>query len=235
MTEVAPPPSPVDPQARESRRAEASARSMQQRLEWERAFLKAQPREESGGSTETSHAAGSETARTPGDAKHAGHGAHTDEAPSIAARAPARAAAPSPSTARAAGTTAGAVQLPEASPPATVASARSAREARPSRLEAAPRRPAAPPQPPQTSEREPATFGVYRDERGVRLWMRDAGIGREAGARIAQRLRRMLGRLGVRLASFTLNGTRLLRDEGPGAGSDAGRARDPELELDNFY
>ena len=65
--------------------------------------------------------------------------------------------------------------------------------------------------------------------------MRDTGIGREAGARIAQRLRRMLGRLGVRLVSFTLNGTRLLRDEGPGAGSHAGRARDPERELDIFY
>ena len=79
-------------------------------------------------------------------------------------------------------------------------------------------------------------MGLYRDEDEVRLWLRDSRIGRDAGSRLVQGLRRALALLGLRLRSFTLNGTRLVGDESSRVeGRREGDPPDPERVLDTFY
>jgi len=218
------------------RAPEASASRLQQRLEWERALLAAQPR--------SGHEPDPGAPRAPEAAAASSPAAPRAEPP---ARTAAAARADTPAAARA-GIPAGAPGEPSAAlatalparapapPPPSAAGERLGREPAAPRVAAPPRPARAAPAWPGGSAAEPAAFGVYRDEDEVRLWLRDLRIGRDAGSRLVEGLRRVLERLGLRLRSFTLNGARLAGDE-PAATAARRESRPPDAErvLDTFY
>ena len=65
----------------------------------------------------------------------------------------------------------------------------------------------------------------------VHLFMRTDRLDRDGGTRLIGRIRALLGRIGVRLAAFTLNGEKLV-DE---ASSLETNSPDSERELDTYY
>lgn len=235
MTRVDPPPLRVDSAASEPRPVDSAAERLQQRLEWERAFLDAQPRQQEAPSLRGRDAEpGSPVPTAAADAPSQPQPAlpEADAAPAGRSAAdPVAAPANPPALAAARVATPAPARPPVLAPRAAELPARPAPASGTPRSEVSRARAADPPSPPPR-EPERAALGVFQDEEGVRLWLRDAGIDPSTGTRLAQRLRRALAKLGLHLSSFTLNGSQLLRDASVRAAGDRAASRDPDRDLD---
>lgn len=220
----------------ELRPLDSATERMQQRLEWERAFLDAQPPRTSPG-PEPSEAPAAQATTDPGR--------HTS---------PQRVATPAESTAN---PSAGAEPSQGGTRPVAPADSPPLDQHRPAArvprsTSAGPERPAPTArQTPQPRASAPAArsragvptespaskpdsvaMGVFRDETSVRMWLRDASVDRPGANRLVQFLRRTLAKLGLRLSSFTVNGDRLVDEPGPDAIATRNGTRDPERDLD---
>lgn len=227
MTDVGPTRAPVEPRTGS---AESSAQRMHQRLEWERAFLAAQP-EPRAGRRENPQALPEDTVArpaeraTPNETTLAAGPAGRSTGPTTGSDAGGDAPRTTAAFARGAQRTPGRAEEPV--PPLPVASRQ--REAALPRA----RRPASPAPPAPTPPRaQPKPFAMrfFEHDGAVRVWLRDVSLSRDAGAHLAGRLRHALGRIGLRLSELTVNGTKLVGGEDGTRGTE-----DPERELDISY
>jgi len=205
---------------------------MQQRLEWERALYEAQPHvlADPNDSGRDDALETPPTDREEFGPPRAGEGPEVRSRPVFEATATSRAPTDA-SLVRGVAPTPIAPGSPELAGPWAAPEGRAAR-APATRAVAVQRTAPAPATSWAARAAEPVSMGVVQASDGVRVWLRDRGVGAQAAHRIAHTIRRVVARLGLHLRAFTWNGRRIVDDAAAGPSTDSRGAPKADGDLD---